>query len=373
MPSTDRGVQHDVPHDLAPRRAVCLTAALGSIVALPVAAEAATLTTDGGDVLFAAKAGEQNDVDVFLQNDALMIRDNRAPITASGRCRNTAPGTASCGTSGNLFLKIRLGDRNDFAEMTVPRLLAQFQGDDGDDVFFANVKTPPSRAHYHGGFGFDAVDYNGSTGPIRVTLDNDDNDGRLGTNDIDNVGLTTEKIAGSAFGDILTGNDDHRGIFEDRAGVDTMIGLGQSDQFEEGPEPNGADSMFGGGGFHDAVSYRQRAGAVKVSLNDRADDGAVEGDNVDRDVEHITGGAGSDTLSGDQDGNIIDGGGGGRDVIGSGAGGDVIVGILDGAGDDTVGCGGEVDNVQFDVGDIVDADCEFRNGGVSAAQLARRP
>ena len=67
------------------------------------------------------------------------------------------------------------------------------------------------------------------------------------------MGLTTEKIAGSAFGDILTGNDDRN------TGVDTMIGLGQSDHLEEGPEPNGADSMFGGGGFHDAVSYRQRA------------------------------------------------------------------------------------------------------------------
>ena len=77
-------------------------AALGSIVALPVAAEAATLTlTDGGDVLFAAKAGEQNDVDVFfLQNDALMIRDNRAPITASGRCRNTAPARRAAGRPG---------------------------------------------------------------------------------------------------------------------------------------------------------------------------------------------------------------------------------------------------------------------------------
>ena len=104
---------------------------------------------------------------------------------------------------------------------------------------------------------------------------------------------------------------------------------------------------------------------MKVSLNDRADDGAVnEGDNVDRDVEHITGGAGGDTSPATRTANIIDGGGGGRDVIGSGAGGDVIVGILDGAGDDTVGCGGEVDNVQFDDGDIVDADCEFRNGGV---------
>lgn len=341
------------------RHTTALALAAGALAALPATSHAATITTNGADVLFSAKSGERNNVRVFLQNSALMIQDSGAPLSASGRCRITAPGLATCGTSGTEFLKVRLGDKDDVAEMTVPKLVAQFQGDDGQDTFFANVKTTPSRTAYHGGFGLDVVDYNGTTSGIDVDLDNVADDGRTGTNDIDNVGPTTESIRGSIFDDVLIG-DEGNNIIEGRAGNDTLVGGEGIDRFAEGPGANGADRMFGGGGENDQVDYRERTGGVNVSLDDRAGDGAPgEGDDVRADVEHAAGGSGSDTLTGSASSNLLEGGTGIDTLAGLGANDYLIV--SDGKGDDTVGCGeGDRDFVQNDTGDILGRDCEGR-------------
>lgn len=341
------------------RHTTALALAAGALAVLPATGDAATITTNGADVLFSAKGGERNNVRVFLQNSALMIQDAGAPLTASGRCRITAPGLATCGTSGTEFLKVRLGDQDDVAEMTVPKLVAQFQGDDGNDTFFANVKTTPSRTAYHGGFDTDVVDYSGTTAGIDVDLDNVADDGRTGTNDIDNVGPTTENIRGSIFDDVLVG-DAGNNVIEGRAGNDTLVGGEGIDRFVEGPAADGADRMFGGGGANDQVDYRARTGGVNVTLDDRAGDGAPgEGDDVRTDVEHAAGGSGSDTLTGSGSSNVLEGGSGIDTLAGLGANDYLIV--SDGKGDDTVGCGaGDRDFVQNDAGDILGRDCEGR-------------
>jgi RTX calcium-binding nonapeptide repeat (4 copies) len=109
----------------------------------------------------------------------------------------------------------------------------------------------------------------------------------------------------------------------------------------------------------------QRATPVIVSIGDGANDGAPgEHDDVQTDVENVTGGAGDDTLTGDAGANRIDGGGG-NDVISGGPGQDTLVG---GDGNDTIHardgeldtieCGNGADTVDADPADVVSLDCD---------------
>src|SRR4029450_11416500 len=86
-----------------------------------------------------------------------------------------------------------------------------------------------------------------------------------------------------------------------------------------------------GGGTADTLNYGATASAVTVNLGTSTASGftAITG------IENITGGAGSDFLTGDALANNIQGGSGnGADIITGGGGNDTATG---GAGDDTFG------------------------------------
>jgi hypothetical protein len=151
--------------------------------------------------------------------------------------------------------------------------------------------------------------------------------------------------------DAATLNDSLPSTMNGETGNDTLAG------------GTGAD-VFNGGSETDTVTYVTRSGALNISIDGAANDGASEGDNVKTDVETVVGGAGNDTITGSAAGDTIDGRGG-ADILDASTGADVIHG---GAGPDTIGsrdgtvdqidCGPETDSVTGDAADAIAVDCE---------------
>ena len=122
---------------------------------------------------------------------------------------------------------------------------------------------------------------------------------------------------------------------------DSYRGDDGDDLFISDFEPDGRDTFDGGYGI-DEVEYWRRNDTVVVDNDGVADDGAPgEQDNVDTDVEWITGGWGDDTLTGDAGDNELDGAGG-NDTLNGLGGNDRLIGgddddVLNGStGDDTL-------------------------------------
>lgn len=138
-------------------------------------------------------------------------------------------------------------------------------------------------------------------------------------------------IFGGAGNDLLIGGAASDKLFGD-SGNDILVGNGGNDVMDGG---FGADNLFGNAGI-DEATYATRIAAVKVILNNVADDGgAGEGDNVHSDVENVTGGSGNDLLVGCAAANRLVGGPGNDAIFGL-AGNDTLVG---GAGRDTLNGG----------------------------------
>src|SRR5262249_4334380 len=141
------------------------------------------------------------------------------------------------------------------------------------------------------------------------------------------------------------------------AGNDTIDGGDDNDTILEGSATNGGDVIGGGAGV-DVVDYSGRSFALTVTMDGKkADDRETsEGDNVKADVENILGGAGDDSLTGNDLANTITGNGG-KDTMTGGAGDDIFD-MLDAAdGQDTVHGGLGVDLVDY----------HARTGDVTAA------
>jgi Ca2+-binding RTX toxin-like protein len=109
------------------------------------------------------------------------------------------------------------------------------------------------------------------------------------------------------------------------AGDDMLDGGAADDTFNEGTTSNGADTVIGGSGSEsggDTVDYSARtaAGGVTADLsNDANNDGeSGENDKIHIDVENATGGAGTDTLTGNTSVNSL-AGNGGNDTLNGGA------------------------------------------------------
>ena len=128
-------------------------------------------------------------------------------------------------------------------------------------------------------------------------------------------------VAGTAGGDTLAGG----------TGADLLLGVG------------GPDTLEGGDGL-DTVSYETHNTPVTATISDDCsgtpcalpnDGSAGEGDQIERDVENLTGGSAGDLLRGTGDANVLVGGAGGdrleglvgRDVLDPGFGNaDIVIG-----------------------------------------------
>lgn len=154
----------------------------------------------------------------------------------------------------------------------------------------------------NGGDGIDTADYSLATGPVVVSL-------RAGTasgngNDL-LIGI--ENLFGSSFDDILAGD--------------------------------AAANLLDGGGGVDTVSYAQSTQAVSVNLDTGVNTGGdAEGD-VLLGIANVIGSSYADTLTGDNDSNLLDGGDGADNLNGNG-GADTLLG---GYGNDTLSGGTSAD------------------------------
>lgn len=246
---------------------------------------------------------------------------------------------------------------------------------DGDDDEFRQLAPVDGADAIHGGAGVgDAVTYaSRNAAGVDVVLNDLPDDGRA--NEGDNVRTDVEKVTGSALADTLVGSaagdtliggggaDSLYGLGGDDvlvggAGADSVFGGDGDDRLSEDTTTNGGDRLSGGGGA-DTVSYAARSAAVRVSLDDVANDGATaEYDDVRTDVETVVGGNGGDRITGSANADVLLGGGGadyvdglgGNDVVDGGIGDDRVFG---GVGHDRVVGGAGVDRLAGGDGDDV--------------------
>lgn len=249
--------------------AAALPAALAA-AALPSAAEAATAAVSAGPVLeYSARPGETNQVFIRVNTilNKLVISDNTAPITAGNGCTLNAAGNAECPTNVDL-VNVQLSDGNDRIEYAAPHQAA-VTGGPGNDLFLGALRqAAPGRViepvFYAGGTGTDTVSYRFADRGVRVDTDNDifgtnpdlATDGRPGI-DRESVPNDFEIIEGSNLDDTLIGSD--RGeVFRGLDGNDQIAALGGDDFIDEGSALNGADTIGGGPGTGDRISYGTR-------------------------------------------------------------------------------------------------------------------
>src|SRR5262249_53070618 len=170
--------------------------------------------------------------------------------------------------------------------------------------------------------GVDTRSYAARVGKVNVSLDGIANDGAPG--ELDNNLSDVENAIGGAGDDALSGNAAGNRL-DGRAGNDCLGGGAGNDTLGGGVDTNmlkggtgndtavapssvdGMDRFFGGAGV-DTVSYAARLGAVNVSLDGIANDGAPGEHDNNIDVENAIGGAGNDTLSGNTAVNKLTGG-----------------------------------------------------------------
>jgi hypothetical protein len=178
-----------------------------------------------------------------------------------------------------------------------------------------------------------------------------------------------DALAGDAGDDRLVGGDGNDTLdggaggdgLEDEGGNDTVIGGPNDDRWTAGP---GTDTFAGGDG-DDSVSYSGRTAAVTISLDGVADDGeAGEADNVGSDVEGAIGGSGSDRIVANARGNRLAGGAGNDSISGGpaedrleGNEGDDTIDARDGRYD-SIDCGPGTDTLLADPGDSAE-NCEI--------------
>jgi Ca2+-binding RTX toxin-like protein len=187
-----------------------------------------------------------------------------------------------------------------------------------------------------GGAGTDIVTYAGRVAPVTVTLDGLSGDGSAGEDDT--VRTDVETVVGGSGADTLTGSP-LADTLSGGPGADTLHGEGGADVLngDDGDDllegGAGGDNHTGGAGL-DTADYSARIASVTVDLDGAADDGeTAEADNVRPDVERLLGGAGDDTLTGNNATNVLEGAAG-NDLLDPGRGaGDVTIG---GADTDTV-------------------------------------
>jgi Ca2+-binding RTX toxin-like protein len=216
-------------------RLLPLAALVAAIIALPSAAQGATLERYPGipgTMLLTGGPVETNLISVEDRPLSVVITDNAGPLKlkrASG-CLRLDSNSARCFLTRQVSLD--LGDSNDVAAIATRREVS-ISGGAGDDRYIANGTDAPSRVEFDGGFGVDVANYFFATEGVRVGVDGKPFDGRPGDND--RIDRTVETVFGSQFADVLTGATRDQQLF----------GFEGDDEIAGGP---GQDVLDGGGG-----------------------------------------------------------------------------------------------------------------------------
>lgn len=209
--------------------------------------------------------------------DYVSYRDATAGLTVS-----LADPSANTGEAlGDIFISVERIEGSAFNDVLI--------GDGGDNSLRGGLGADV----LNGGAGRDTASYFFATAGLTVSLATPANNTGEAVGD---TYTSIENISGSAFDDILTGNDSDN----------TLLGNG------------GADVMDGGGGF-DYVSYSNATSAVTAFLGDTVHNtGEALGDTYIS-IEALAGSRFDDTLVGDAANNWLEGGLG-FDILNGGAG-----------------------------------------------------
>lgn len=198
-------------------------------------------------------------------------------------------------------------------------------GEAGDDYFTGGAGDDV----IDGGDNTDVADYSAAASAITGDLTTGVVTGGAGNDTLSNI----ERLYGSAYADTLTGS----------SVANVILGNNGNDIIDGG---GGDDILYGGGGT-DTVSYASASSYVTVSLTSNTATGGSGSDTLST-FENITGSSYSDSLTGDGQNNVINGGDGDDLITGLG-GADTMNG---GAGNDTFISGNTSD--VMDGGDGVD-------------------
>ncbi|MEM7239897.1 MAG: hypothetical protein AAF501_18995 [Pseudomonadota bacterium] len=176
-----------------------------------------------------------------------------------------------------------------------------FVGDAESNIFLGGLGVD----RYFGGDGSDTVSYAGLNGPAGARLDGFASFGVAAGETFDSI----ENLTGTAFNDVLVGNDEAN-----------ILNGG-----------TGGDDRFFGGQSVDTVSYENATGAVGARLDGGANFGQAAGDIFDS-IERLIGSAFNDVLVGGAGFAVR--GGAGNDTLFNGAGS--FDGLIGGLGDDLI-------------------------------------
>lgn len=143
-------------------------------------------------------------------------------------------------------------------------------------------------------------------------------------------------------------------------GTISLYGSAGNDTFNQGTASTVNETIFGGSGT-DTVSYASRTAAVTVTLGAGANDGAgSENDDLNDDIEVVTGGSAGDTMTAATGVAVTFNGGLGADTLTGDTGADTING---GGGNDTITGGAGADTLNGDDGDDTFDEEATPNGG----------
>ncbi len=322
-------------------------------------------TLGGGSGADTLEGGNGADVASYTGSSAAVTIDLN---DAGGGFQSASGGDAE----GDVLSGIRRVWGSDFGDLlTGDEMNNLFYGRNGSDTIAGGEGNDTiggggggDADELSGGAGRDLLTYTGSSAAIIIDL-NDAGGGLQSASGGDATGDVIsgfENIWGSDFGDSLTGDAKNNVLFG-RDGADTILGGDGNDTIGGGGGAD-ADSLSGGDGTGDVLSYTGSAGAVTIDLNDAgggfqsASGGDATGDVISG-FERVWGSDFDDTLTGDANNNVLFGrggadtidGGNGNDTIGGGSGGDADH-LAGGDGRDVLSYILSFDAVSIDLNDV---------------------
>ncbi|MFE8583487.1 cadherin domain-containing protein [Sphingomonas sp. NCPPB 2930] len=259
---------------------------------------------DAGDNVLTGGAGADH-VDGGAGIDTVSFADSKVGVSVYLDGRVSHGGDAEGDTYANIEILVG-SDLND-------RLVGDaadniLSGGKGDDILEGGAGADTLK----GGDGFDIASYAGAASGVQASLSGSPMTGDA----VGDTFVSIEGLEGSAFDDVLTG-DDTANTLIGGAGNDNLVGAG------------GADVLDGGDGVDTADYSGSRAGVTAYLDGTAGVGGDADGDRL-RNVENVTGSVFNDVLTGDAGANRLSGGAG-DDVLVGGAGADTLDG---GAGHD---------------------------------------